>query len=150
MVDPEITITTLGRRTGLAASALRFYEERGLLHAARTRGGSRRFRRSDIRRVSFIRILQQFGFSLSRIGEVLAGLPDHRTPTEADWRGIGEGLRDEIDARIATLEKMRDSLDGCIGCGCLSLKRCALYNPKDKAGTNGPGARYLMGERPGG
>ncbi|MEM1065116.1 MAG: redox-sensitive transcriptional activator SoxR [Pseudomonadota bacterium] len=150
MADPEITITTLGRRTGLAASALRFYEERGLLLAGRTRGGSRRFRRSDIRRVSFIRILQQFGFSLARIAEILAQLPERRTPTEADWRNIAEGLREDIDSRIATLERMRDSLDGCIGCGCLSLKRCALYNPKDKAGRSGPGARYLMGERPSG
>lgn len=146
MRDPEISISAAARRSGLKVSALRFYEERGLVVAARDRAGRRVFRRSDIRRLSFIRIMQSFGFSLTRIGEVLAALPQARTPNEADWARIAEDLRDELDKRIAALEKLRDDLDGCIGCGCLSLKRCALYNPADGARKLGDGPRYLMGD----
>ncbi len=143
--DPELPIGILARRTGLNISALRFYEERGLIVSRRDRAGRRQFRRSDIRRLSFIMILQRFGFTLSRIGEVLARLPDKRTPNEADWGRIADDLRDDLDRQIATLQKLRDDLDGCIGCGCLSLKRCALYNPEDRAGRLGQGPRYLLG-----
>jgi len=144
--DPEIPISAVARRTGLTVATLRFYEDRGLVSAARDRAGRRVFRRSDIRRLSFIRILQEFGFSLARIGAVLETLPDRRTPNEADWARIADGLRRDLDRRIAALEKMRDDLDGCIGCGCLSLKRCALYNPADGARDLGAGPRYLMGD----
>ena len=145
--DPVIPIGRLAARTGVAVSAVRFYDERGLVRAYRSEGGRRMFRRSDIRRVSFIRIAQQFGFTIREIGEVLANLPDGRTPTEADWRRIGEGFRAELDRRIETLTRLRDDLDGCIGCGCLSLRRCALYNPGDAAAAKGAGPRYLMGDR---
>lgn len=147
-VDPELPIGTIARRTGLAVSAIRFYEERGLIAARRDRAGRRVFPRSEIRRLSFIRILQQFGFSLTEIRAVIGRLPDARTPTEADWRRIAGGLRADIDARIATLERLRNDLDGCIGCGCLSLKRCALYNRGDAAARHGGGPRYLMGDKP--
>lgn len=145
--DPVLPIGHLARRTGVAVSALRFYEEKGLLRAIRSAGGRRMFRRSDIRRVSFVRIAQQFGFTIARIREVLDGLPEGRTPTAEDWARIGEAFRDELDQRIDTLTRLRDSLDGCIGCGCLSLKRCALYNPEDAAAVKGAGPRYLMGDR---
>ena len=144
-LDPELPIGALARRTGLALSALRFYEDRGLITASRDRAGRRRFRRSDIRRLSFILILQRFGFTLTRIGDVLSRLPDKRTPDEADWKGIADDLRSDLDRQIATLQKLRDDLDGCIGCGCLSLKRCALYNPEDRAARLGQGPRYLLG-----
>lgn len=144
--DPEFAIGVIARRTGLAVSALRFYEERGLIVSNRDRAGRRRFPRSAIRRLSFILILQKFGFSLARIGEVLGRLPDRRTPDEADWQRIAEDLKNDLDQRIVTLQKMRDDLDGCIGCGCLSLKRCALYNPTDKASELGDGPRYLLGD----
>ncbi len=146
--EPRLSIGAVARRTGLAVSAIRYYEEQGLVAPIRDAGGRRHFPRSDIRRLSFVRVLQGFGFTLSRIRAVLGVLPDARTPTPEDWAGIAETLRGEIDARIATLERMRDDLDGCIGCGCLSLSRCALYNPADSAAGKGPGARYLMGDRP--
>lgn len=145
--DPILPIGRLARRTGAAVSALRFYEEKGLVTALRSEGGRRMFRRSDIRRVSFIRIAQQFGFTIKEIGEMLAGLPNARTPTEADWVAIGSGFRETLDARIETLTRLRDDLDGCIGCGCLSLKKCALYNPADVAASRGAGPRYLLGDR---
>lgn len=147
-LDPEISIGALARRTGLAASAIRYYEDIGLVAAQRTASGARRFRRSDIRRLSLVRILQQFGFTLSRIGDELRRLPSTRAPDSEDWQSIAAGLRDDIDQRIATLERLRDNLDGCIGCGCLSLKNCALFNAGDRAANHGPGARYLMGDRP--
>lgn len=145
--DPYLPIGHLARRTGVAVSALRFYEEKGLLRAVRSEGGRRMFRRSDIRRVSFVRIAQQFGFTIARIREVLEALPEGRTPTEADWARISAAFRAELDQRIDTLVQLRDKLDGCIGCGCLSLKRCALYNPDDAAAAKGAGPRYLMGDR---
>ena len=145
--DPILPIGHLARRTGVAVSALRFYEEKGLLTALRSEGGRRMFRRSDIRRVSFIRIAQQLGFSIREIGEVLAGLPQGRTPTEEDWARIGAGFRASLDQRIESLTRLRDNLDGCIGCGCLSLKKCGLFNPGDAASAKGAGPRYLMGDR---
>ena len=142
----EISIGTLARRTGLAVSAIRYYETQGLISSERTSGGQRRFLRSDIRRLSFVMISQQFGFSIADIREALSQLPDGRTPNEADWARMAQGFRRHLDAKIATLEKLRDNLDGCIGCGCLSLKRCALYNPNDQAADKGSGPRYLMGD----
>ena len=148
MIDPEVSIGAIAKRTGLAVSAIRYYEERGLIRPGRAGGGRRRFRRSDIRRISFIRLLQGFGFTLEQIRAELARLPDSRTPTEADWVRIAKSLKEDLEARIDTLKRLQTQLDGCIGCGCLSLKRCALYNPGDAAAANGPGARYLMGDRP--
>lgn len=144
MRGPEISIGQLARRTGLAVSAIRYYEAQGLVRSERTAGGQRRFLRSDIRRLSFVMIAQQFGFSLSRIRALLADLPDSRNPNGADWRRISLGFRDELDDRIATLTRLRDRLDGCIGCGCLSLETCQLYNPGDRAGQQGPGPRFLV------
>ncbi len=143
----EISIGQLAARTGLAVSAVRYYEAEGLIRSERNAGGHRRFERSVIRRLSFIRIAQQFGFSLDRIREELAALPENRTPTREDWAAIGGNLRAELDARIEALAAMRDRLDGCIGCGCLSLEKCALYNPDDKAASRGAGPRYLLGDR---
>lgn len=137
-----ITIGDLAARTGVAVSAIRFYEAKGLIAALRTSGNQRRFLRADIRRVSFILIAQGLGLSLEEIAAELARLPGTRTPNAADWARISKSLRDRIDARIAALERTRANLDGCIGCGCLSLKRCALYNPGDKAAREGTGPRY--------
>ena len=144
--DPYLPIGRLAARTGLAVSAIRYYETQGLIRPMRNGGGQRRFRRSDIRRLSFIMIAQQFGFTLPQIRDVLGTLPKERTPDAADWARIGTKFRADLDQRIATLTKLRDNLDGCIGCGCLSLKKCALYNPADQAGQAGAGPRFLMSE----
>lgn len=142
--DRFITIGELARRTGVAVSALRFYEERGLLTALRTRGNQRRFLRSDIRRVSFVLIAQKLGLALAEIERELAALPQGRTPTLADWEAISRSMRESIDARIALLELTRRKLDECIGCGCLSLAKCRLYNRDDEAGSQGPGPRFVL------
>jgi MerR family redox-sensitive transcriptional activator SoxR len=142
--DMQLTIGELAQRTGLSVSAIRFWEEKGLVEALRTRGGQRRFMRSDIRRLSFALIAQQLGFSLEAIGRELAVLPQGRTPTAADWAKISRGFRHQLDERIAAMERMRDRLDNCIGCGCLSLRKCALYNPGDRLAAEGPGPRYLV------
>ena len=144
--NDDLPIGALAKRTGLAVSAIRFYEEQGLLAATRNAGGQRRFLRSDIRRLSFVRIAQQFGFNLTEIRALLDGLPRGRTPNETDWKRISMGFRNHIDERIAALEVLRDRLDGCIGCGCLSLKKCGLYNAQDKAASLGVGPRYLLGD----
>jgi len=138
-----LPIGALAERTGLSVSAIRFYEARGLVSALRNAGGQRRFARSDIRRLSFIRIAQQLGFTIEEIGAELARLPQSRTPTQADWAKISRTFRRRIDARIAALTHMREKLDECIGCGCLSLKRCALYNPQDKLAALGSGPQLL-------
>lgn len=143
-----LAIGDLAQRTGLAVSAIRFYETKGLVAPLRNSGGHRRYDRSDIRRLSFIKIAQELGFGLAEISETLAGLPDGRTPTKADWTRISKRFRNSIDTRITALEQLRDKVDGCIGCGCLSLQKCALYNPADNARRYGPGPRYLMGDRP--
>lgn len=148
MAKDGLPIGELARRTGLAVSAIRYYEAQGLIQPWRNAGGQRRFQRADLRRLSFVMIAQQFGFSLPEIREMMARLPGHRTPTPKDWIAISTEFRDVLDARIAVLEKMRDNLDGCIGCGCLSLPKCKLYNPDDKAAAKGKGPRYLMGDRP--
>jgi MerR family transcriptional regulator, redox-sensitive transcriptional activator SoxR len=142
-----ISIGDLARRTGLSVSSIRFYEERGLVEPFRSSGGQRRFLRSDIRRLSFIRIAQQLGLSVEGIGEELRKLPHGRTPTASDWAGISAMLKTRLDDQIKALTRTRDVLDGCIGCGCLSLKNCALYNPQDRAGAKGAGPRYTMGDR---
>jgi len=139
-----LTIGDLAARTGLSVSAIRFYEEKGLVEPLRTSGNQRRFLRSDIRRLSFILIAQKLGLSLGEITQALAGLPSGRTPTAKDWTRISRSIRKTIDARIAELQKTRDNLDGCIGCGCLSLKKCALYNPDDRRAAEGPGPRNVM------
>jgi MerR family redox-sensitive transcriptional activator SoxR len=142
-----LAIGDLARRTGLSVSAIRFYEARGLLSPIRTRGGQRRFPRSDIRRLSFAMIAQQLGLSLADIETELKTLPDGRAPSAADWAAISRRIRGRIETQIRFLERTRDLLDGCIGCGCLSLDRCALYNPEDRASRAGPGPRYLLGNR---
>jgi MerR family transcriptional regulator, redox-sensitive transcriptional activator SoxR len=141
-----IGIGILAERTGVAISAIRYYETAGLIRSERSRGGQRRFLRADIRRLSFVLIAQQLGFSLSEIRAMLSRLPDGRAPTKQDWRAISVAIRKDLDDRIARLERMRSSLDGCIGCGCLSLAKCALYNPEDKARKMGTGARYLLSD----
>jgi MerR family redox-sensitive transcriptional activator SoxR len=148
MASEGLSIGRLADRTGLSVSAIRYYETRGLLKAWRNAGGQRRFGRPDIRRLSFVMIAQQFGFSLTDIKQQLDQLPDGRAPTPDDWATISVEFREVLDSRIQTLQKLRDNLDGCIGCGCLSLPNCALYNPKDRAQANGPGPRYLMGDTP--
>ncbi len=144
MAAGDLTIGELSRRTGVATSALRFYEEQGLIHSARTSGGQRRYHREVIRRVSFIRIAQQVGLSLAEIADVIATLPDRRTPTRDDWHRVSTTWRPRIDRQIALLERMRDELDSCIGCGCLSLDVCPLYNPGDVLADEGPGPRILL------
>lgn len=139
-----LSIGDLAARTGLSVSAIRFYEDKGLVHPLRSAGGQRRFLRSDIRRLSFVLIAQQLGLSIGEIRDQLAKLPQGRNPTQRDWTRISTAIRSTIDARIAELERTRDRLDGCIGCGCLSLKKCQLYNPEDRAGLGGPGPRHLI------
>lgn len=144
-----IAIGELAARTGVAVSAIRFYEAKGLIEALRTGGGQRRFLRADIRRVSFILIAQRMGLSLEEIAAELARLPAGRTPDAADWARISTGLRIRIAEQIAALQRTQDLLDNCIGCGCLSLKKCGLYNREDKAAQRGAGPRYLLGDRSG-
>lgn len=148
-MDPTATLSIgeLARRTGLSASAIRFYETRGLVRAMRGPGNQRRFARSDIRRLSFALIAQQLGLTLSEIETELSTLPSGRAPTHADWRAIGARLRGVLAAKIALLQRTHALLDGCIGCGCLSLDRCALYNPNDRAARAGPGPRFLLGNK---
>ncbi|MEO1489002.1 MAG: redox-sensitive transcriptional activator SoxR [Pseudomonadota bacterium] len=140
-----IPIGEMARRTGLSVSAIRFYEGKGLIEPVRTGGNQRRFLRSDIRRVSFILIAQRLGLSLSEIEGELRKLPHGRTPTARDWQAISRSIRSVLDAKIAEMQAMRERLDGCIGCGCLSLKRCAIYNPEDRLAKLGAGPRYGLG-----
>jgi MerR family redox-sensitive transcriptional activator SoxR len=142
-----LSIGELARRTGLSVSAIRFYEARGLVRASRGAGNQRRFARSDIRRLSFALIAQQLGLTLSEIETELSMLPLGRPPTRADWSAIGARMRGVLAAKIAMLQRTHDLLDGCIGCGCLSLDRCALYNPNDRAARAGPGPRFLLGNK---
>ena len=147
MEDSAITIGRLAKRTGVAASALRFYEARGLIHSVGEAGKTRRYRRDAIRRVSFIRVAQAMGMSLQDIGAALAELPSQRTPTADDWAKISQAWRPLLQARIDALCRLRDQLDSCIGCGCLSLERCKLYNPDDEAGEKGSGPRLLLDKK---
>lgn len=144
VTDRFIPIGDLARRTGVAVSAIRFYEEKGLLSSLRTRGNQRRFLRSDIRRVSFILIAQKLGLGLAEIERELSALPQGRTPTLLDWERISRSMREAIDQKIALLQLTRRKLDECIGCGCLSLAKCRLYNAGDAAGAEGPGPRFVL------
>jgi len=139
-----ITIGQLSARTGVAVSAIRFYEEKGLIHSVRTGGNQRRFLRGDIRRVSFILIAQRLGLALGEIEQQLASLPDGRNPTQGDWQRISRNMREQIDKRIGLLTRARNQLDQCIGCGCLSLEKCRLYNKDDRLGLKGPGPRAVL------
>lgn len=141
-----MTIGQLAKRCGLATSALRFYEAEGLINAERDPGGRRRFVRSTLRRVAFVQAGQRVGLSLQEVRQALALLPENRTPNRSDWALLSRRWRGRLDERIHDLERLRDELTGCIGCGCLSLQRCRLYNPSDAAATLGPGARYLFDE----
>lgn len=141
-----IPIGEFARRSGVAASALRFYEAEGLIAARRSDGGRRLYRRADLRRVAFVRIAQSVGLSLGGVRSALAALPDARTPTRADWQRLSGQWQPLLDERIATLVRLRERLASCIGCGCLSLKSCALVNPADAVAVRGPGARYLLGD----
>jgi MerR family transcriptional regulator, redox-sensitive transcriptional activator SoxR len=145
VVNETLTIGELSARSGVAPSALRYYETMGLIRAGRTGGNQRRYDRGELRRVAFIRIAQQVGISLEEIRAALDDLPAGRTPTKADWSRLSARWRRKLDARIALLEGLRDKLSGCIGCGCLSLKRCQLYNPGDRLASTGAGARVLLG-----
>ena len=140
-----VPIGEIARRTGLSVSAIRFYEDKGLIEPVRSGGNQRRFLRSDIRRLSFILIAQRLGLSLGEIEAELARLPQGRTPDTRDWAAISRTIRARIEARIAELERTRDRLDGCIGCGCLSLEHCAIWNPQDALAGEGPGPRKLLG-----
>jgi MerR family redox-sensitive transcriptional activator SoxR len=139
-----LTIGEVARRTGLSVSAIRFYEAHRLIEPVRSGGNQRRFLRSDIRRLSFILIAQRLGLSLGEIGAELAKLPYGRTPTARDWETISAAIRIRLDERIAELVRTRDRLDGCIGCGCLSLSHCAIWNPQDALAEAGPGPRKLL------
>ena len=139
----HLTVSEIATRSGFSPSALRFYEREGLIHATRTTGNQRRYERSVLRRLAFIRAARNVGLTLDEVAAALAELPDSRTPTKADWSRLSRGWRARLDAQIVALEKLRDGLDSCIGCGCLSLKRCAMSNPADIARADGPGARYL-------
>ena len=144
---PELlSIGELADRTGLSVSAIRFYEKKGLVVPARNAGGQRRFMRSDIRRLSLVLVAQEFGFTIAEIAEQMASLPAHRAPNKRDWTRISKGFRARLDARIENMTRLRDKLDGCIGCGCLSLGSCKLYNAGDAAATYGRGPRYLYGD----
>lgn len=140
-----IPIGEMARRTGLSVSAIRFYEDKRLIEPVRSGGNQRRFLRSDIRRLSFILIAQRLGLSLSEIEAELRRLPQGRTPTARDWEAISHAIRARLDDRIAELTRTRDRLDGCIGCGCLSLSHCAIWNPDDRLSKEGAGPRKLLG-----
>ena len=144
-----LTVGELAARGGVAVSALHYYETRGLIRAERSSGNQRRYPRAALRRVAFIRAAQQLGIGLAEIAQALAALPQQRTPTKADWARLSAGWREQLDARINALQALRDRLDGCIGCGCLSLKACALYNPEDSCGEQGSGAQRLPLPPPG-
>src|ERR671920_688604 len=139
----ELTIGQVAARSGVAPSALRYYEQQGLVTATRTPGGARRYPRSVLRRLAFVRAAQNVGLSLGESREALGALPEGRPPTARDWARLSAGWRDRLDEQIAALERLRDGLTSCIGCGCLSLTRCRLSNPRDVAGKEGAGARWL-------
>ncbi len=149
MAATTLSIGEVADRTGVAPSALRFYETEGLIASDRSEGGQRRFHREMLRRVAFIRVAQRVGLSLQDIRSALSLLPEGRTPTKKDWARLSQAWRPRLDEQIAVLERLRDQLDSCIGCGCLSLRRCSLYNPDDRAAALGSGPRFLLGDEPG-
>lgn len=144
--DRLLTISELSQRSGIAPSALRFYESLRLISSERTAGNHRRFQRSMLRRIAVVRVARELGFSLDEIASVIAHLPHDRSLTGDDWEALASGWREELDERMAGLRRLRDELSSCIGCGCLSLERCALFNPNDRAASRGSGPRYLMGD----
>lgn len=148
MAEDLLTIGQVAERSGMAASALRYYEDAGLITSIRTVGGQRRYRRDVLRRLAFVGAAKRVGLDLHEIRTALDRLPRGRTPTPADWARLSRSWRPRLDAEIAHLTRLRDELTECIGCGCLSFKACALYNPSDAARRRGPGARYLLGDRP--
>jgi MerR family redox-sensitive transcriptional activator SoxR len=147
-MEAWLTIGEVAQRTGVATSALRFYEREGLVAAERSGGGQRRFHRDALRRIAFIRVAQRVGLTLDEIRDALSSLPLDHAPTKADWARLSRSWRSRLDDQIAVLERLRDELTSCIGCGCLSLKACALYNPDDAAARLGSGPRYLLGDTP--
>jgi MerR family redox-sensitive transcriptional activator SoxR len=147
-MDDSLTIGEVAKRSGVAASALRFYEERGLISSERAGSGHRRYPRAVLRRIAFIVFAQRIGLTLSEIAAELAKLPPDRAPTKRDWSRLSSGWTERIDERIAELERLRRGLTECIGCGCLSLDRCRLANPGDRAARLGPGPRYWVGDKP--
>lgn len=144
--DDQLSVGQIAERCGIAASAVRYYDDEGLIHSTRTSGGQRRFHRDTIRRIAFIIAAQEVGRSLAEVREALEGLPSNRTPTRRDWAKVSRAWQKRLDDQIEQLAQLRDQLDACIGCGCLSLDRCAIYNPEDRAVTLGAGARYLLGD----
>lgn len=149
MEQATLSIGEVAERTGVAPSALRFYESEGLVHPVRTSGGQRRYPRSALRRIAFVRVAQRVGLRLEEIRGALATLPQSRTPTKNDWARLSASWRPRVDEQIAVLQRLRDELTSCIGCGCLSLRSCGLYNPDDRAAALGPGPRFLLAdERP--
>ena len=146
MNETTITIGELARRSGVAASAIRFYEEQGLISSTRTEGGHRQYRREVLRRVGFIRAAQAVGLNLSEIRSALETLPGQRTPTRQDWQRLSRAWQPLLQERIDGLIALRDQLASCVGCGCLSLNSCSLYNPDDVARRRGSGPRYLLGD----
>ena len=147
-MEDLLTIGQVAERTGVATSALRFYENKGLISPERTAGNQRRFRRATIRVVSVIKAGQSLGLPLAEIRRALAELPAGRAPTKSDWARMSQNWRRDLDRRIAELQRLRGELDGCIGCGCLSLESCGMFNPGDTAARYGAGPRYLMGDEP--
>lgn len=143
----KLRIGDVAKRTGSATSTLRFYEDRGLITSNRNEAGYRHYDPEVIRRVSFIRTAQRVGLTLTEIGEALASLPDKRTPTASDWARLARAWGPALDERIATLTRLREQLDTCIGCGCLSLRSCGIWNPDDIAATTGTGPRYLLSDQ---
>ena len=146
MTEPLLSIGEVAERTGVSTSALRYYEREHLIRSERTDGGQRRFHRDALRTIAFVRIAQRVGLTLEEIREALATLPDERTPNRADWERLSRSWRPRLDDQIAVLERLRDELTSCIGCGCLSLRACALYNRGDAAAALGSGPRYLLGD----
>src|SRR3954470_21719885 len=147
-VSATLTITEVSRRSGVASSALRFYEERGLIASERAGSGHRRYQRPVLRRIAFIVFAQRIGLTLEEIGRELAKLPPDRAPARRDWSRLSRNWTTRIDDRIAELERLKAGLTECIGCGCLSLDRCRLANPRDRAASLGPGPRCRIGDRP--
>lgn len=138
-----LSVGDLAKRSGVSVSTLHFYEGKGLIESTRTQGNQRRYGREVLRRVSFIRVAQRVGIPLKDIGNALAGLPRHKAPTQTDWKKLSTHWREDLDMRIEQLQKLRNTLDDCIGCGCLSIERCRLRNPLDKLAEEGPGPHYL-------
>jgi MerR family redox-sensitive transcriptional activator SoxR len=148
MIDEELPIGAVAARAGVSVSALRFYEDRGLIRSRRSAGGQRRYARAVLRRVAFIQAAQRVGLTLEHIRHALGSLPDDDHLTANDWKRLSATWRPMLDERIRLLEGLRDDLDSCIGCGCLSLERCRLRNPGDRAAARGTGPRYLLGDEP--